>query len=144
MVFRVAVGRSALGDIGLDAARGPNVARYNRQRAGLNRQTFPSSQLLSRRIRSTHPSRSFRSLFSTRGTSWSNTEPTLQRYRRLPSRPGRIVKRRTREGTEGDSYPDEAQNINNRPECHLQGGNLYAVFGCGEGLDVSVQRCSCR
>ena len=145
MVLREAVGtRSAFGNIVLDAARGPNVTRYNRQRAGLDRQTFPSSRLLSRPIRLTHPSHYFRSLSSTRGTFWHNAVPVLQRYRGLPSRPGRIVKRHTREGTEGGSYPDEAQNINNRPECHLQGGNLNAAFGGGEGFDVSVRRCSCR
>ena len=145
MVLREAVGtRSALGYIGLDAARGPNDARYSRQRVGLDRQTFPSSRLLFQRIRSTHPSCSFRSLSSTRGTLWQGAGPVLQRHRRLPSRPGRIVKRRTREGTAGNSYPNEAQNINNRPECHLQGGNLYAVFCGGERFDVSVQSCSCR
>ena len=96
MALREAVGtRSALGNIVVDAARGPNVTRYNRRRAGLDRQTFPSSRLLSRPIRSTHPSRYFRSLSSTRGTFWHNAEPVLQRYRRLPSRPGRIVKRHT-------------------------------------------------
>ena len=114
MVLREVVGtRSALEKIGLDAARGPNDARYNRQRAELDRQTFPSSRLLSRRIRLTHPSRSFRSLSSTRGTFWHNAEPVLQRYRRPPSRPGHTVNRRTGEGTEGNSYPNEAQNIKN-------------------------------
>ena len=99
MVLREAVGTgSALGDIGLDAARGPNVARYNRHRTGLDRQTFQRSQLLSRRIHSTHPSRSFRSPSSTRGTLWQDAGPVLQIYRRPPSRPGRIVKRRTRKG----------------------------------------------
>ena len=141
MALREAVGtRSALGNIVLDAARGPNVTRYNCQRAGLDRQTFRSSQLPSRRIHSMHRSRSFRSLTSTRGTFWHNGGPVLQRYRRLPSRPGHIVNRRAREGTEGDSYLDEAQNINNRPKCHLQGGNLYAVFDGGEGFNVSLQR----